>query len=78
MAGPFGDRLELTTPGGLPRGLKEEEFGTRSLLRNPNIANLMHRIGLIEKMGTGIRRIQLMMREAGLLPVEYKFSGFVN
>jgi len=47
-------------------------------LRNPNIANLMHRIGLIEKMGTGIRRIQLMMREAGLLPVEYKFSGFVN
>jgi len=38
----------------------------------------MHRVGLIEKMGTGISRIQLLMNEAGLLPVEYKFTDFVN
>ena len=73
----FDDRLEITSPGGLPKGLKIEEFGTRSLLRNPNIANFMQRIGAIEKMGTGIQRIQDMIKEANLRPVTYQFSDFV-
>ena len=33
----FDDRVEITSPGGLPKGLKTEEFGTKSLFRNPNI-----------------------------------------
>ena len=74
----FDNRLEITSPGGLPRGLKEEEFGTRSLLRNPNIANLFLRIGMIEKMGTGVKRIQNMLKEAGLPLVEFYFSDFVT
>jgi len=40
----FDDRVEITSPGGLPKGLKVEDFGKVSLLRNPNIANLMQRI----------------------------------
>jgi len=40
----FDDRVEITSPGGLPKGLKMEDFGSVSLLRNPNIANLMQRI----------------------------------
>ena len=42
---------------GLPKGLSREELGTRSVRRNPFIADLLHRIGLIEKAGTGIRRM---------------------
>ena len=42
---------------GLPKGLRQEELGTRSVRRNPLIADLLHRIGLIEKAGTGIRRM---------------------
>jgi ATP-dependent DNA helicase RecG len=42
---------------GLPKGLSREELGTRSVRRNPLIADLLHRIGLIEKAGTGIRRM---------------------
>src|SRR4030042_192642 len=34
-----------------------EELGTRIVRRNPLIADLLHRIGLIEKAGTGIRRM---------------------
>ena len=34
-----------------------EELGTRSVRRNPLIADLLHRIALIEKAGTGIRRM---------------------
>ena len=74
----FDDRLEITSPGGLPKGLKQSEFGTRSLLRYPNIANLFLRIGLIEKLGTGIQRIQNLMIEAGLPAVTFNFSDFVS
>ncbi len=72
------DRVEITSPGGLPKGLSIEDFGTVSLLRNPNIANLMQRIDYIEKMGTGIRRMQNLLKEAGLAPLRYEFSGFVR
>ena len=72
------DRVEITSPGGLPKGLKPVDFGTVSLLRNPNIANLMQRIDYIEKMGTGIRRMQNLLKEAGLAPLRYEFSGFVR
>jgi ATP-dependent DNA helicase RecG len=74
----FDDRVEITSPGGLPKGLKPEDFGTVSLLRNPNIANLMQRIEYIEKMGTGIRRMRSLLKEAGLAPLHYEFSGFVR
>ena len=64
----FDDRLEITSPGRLPKGLKVDEFGTRSLLRNPNIANLMLRIGAIEKMGTGIQRISAAWTRTWTVP----------
>lgn len=74
----FSDRIEITSPGGLPKGLKPEKFGTRSLLRNPNIANMFQRIEYIEKMGTGILRIQNMMKKAGLPQVKYEFGTIVK
>jgi len=72
----FDDRVEITNPGGLPRGLKPEEFGTRSVTRNPNIVSLLHRLGLIEKMGTGINRMRNWMAEAGLKPPVFSFTSF--
>ena len=72
----FDDRVEITNPGGLPRGLKPEEFGTRSVTRNPNIVSLLHRLGLIEKMGTGINRMRNWMAEAGLKPLVFSFTTF--
>jgi len=74
----FANRVEITSPGGLPKGLNPKEFGTRSILRNPNLANLFHRIEYIEKMGTGIKRIQKMISEAGLPPVQYKWDNYVK
>ena len=74
----FSDRVQITSPGGLPKGLDPKEFGHRSVLRNPNIANLFHRINYIEKMGTGIRRIQQMIESAGLPPVQFKWDDFVT
>lgn len=58
MVEVFDDRVEISNPGALPHSLKEKDFGKRSVLRNPNIAGMLHRIHYIEKLGTGIRKIR--------------------
>jgi len=71
----FQDRIEITNPGGLVRGLTPENFGKISMLRNPGIANLFQRIDYIEKMGTGIERIRLALKEANVPSVQYEFNA---
>jgi ATP-dependent DNA helicase RecG len=53
------DRIEINSPGGLPKGISEEEYlyGSISVLRNPIIAGVFYRLDIIEKFGTGIARI---------------------
>ena len=52
------DRIEISSPGGLPAGISEEEYlnGQVSILRNPIIGNVFFRLKYIEKFGTGIMR----------------------
>lgn len=55
----FEDKIEIISPEGLPQGLSKSEYlsGQISVLRNPILANVFFRLGLIEQLGTGIRRI---------------------
>ncbi|MDD4563081.1 MAG: ATP-binding protein [Syntrophomonadaceae bacterium] len=55
----YEDRIEINSPGGLPKGISEEEYlyGSISVLRNPIIAGVFYRLDIIEKFGTGIARI---------------------
>ncbi len=55
----YEDRIEINSPGGLPKGISEEEYlyGNISVLRNPIIAGVFYRLNIIEKLGTGIARI---------------------
>ncbi|MBQ6502890.1 MAG: putative DNA binding domain-containing protein [Flexilinea sp.] len=66
----FNDRIEITSPGGLPRGLSEEEYlrGGVSILRNRIIANIFYRLQMIEKFGTGIRRIIESYKDSAIKP----------
>ncbi|MBR6027540.1 MAG: putative DNA binding domain-containing protein [Clostridia bacterium] len=54
------DRVEIISPGSLPRGITEDEYlnGFISILRNPTIGNIFFRLHYIEMFGTGIRRIR--------------------
>ena len=72
----FDDRVEIHNPGGLPKGLKPEDFGTRSVCRNPLIASLLLRCDYIEKLGTGIKRIRAALKKAGCPDVIPRFTGF--
>lgn len=56
----FDDRVEIVSVGGLPNSVTVDSYlsGDLSVLRNPILANVFHRLKLIEKFGTGIRRIK--------------------
>ena len=55
----YEDKIEVSSPGGLPSGISEKEYlnGQISQLRNPILANIFFRLKYVEMFGTGIRRI---------------------
>ncbi len=69
----FDDRIEISSPGGLPYGLSEEEYlnGQVSVFRNPIISNVFFRLGIIENFGTGILRIKQAYEDTQAKP-EFK------
>ena len=56
----YADHISLTSPGALPKGISPDEYinGRISNLRNPILANIFYRLGIVEIFGTGIRRIK--------------------
>ena len=67
----YSDRIEVVSPGGLPNGIKEEEYrrGGLSVLRNRILGNVFLRLNMIERFGTGIRRINETYRNSEVKPV---------
>lgn len=74
----YTDRIEIVSPGGLPKGMTVADLGTRSVRRNALIADLLHRIGFIEKAGTGIKRIRDEAREGGYPEPVWEVNGFTT
>jgi len=72
----FDDRVEVTNPGGAPKGITKENFGNTSVARNPNIATMLHRSGYIERMGTGIKRMKGAMESMGLEAPIFQTEGY--
>ncbi len=72
----FSDRIEVSSPGGLPPGMQKADLGHKSVRRNPIIADLYHRIGYIEKAGTGIGRMREGARELGYPEPVFDTDGF--
>jgi ATP-dependent DNA helicase RecG len=70
----FDDRISITNFGGLVAGLSQDDLGKRSLHRNPNIVNILHRSNFIEKLGTGLLRIDSEIEKAGLPKVEFDIN----
>jgi len=52
----YDDRLEIFSPGSFPGLVDIYSLGDgTTYLRNPNLARIARRLGLVEKLGTGIR-----------------------
>ncbi|GHU65125.1 ArsR family transcriptional regulator [Bacteroidia bacterium] len=61
----YDDRVEISNPGGLLMGVKND-FGRKSMTRNPLIFGLFTRMDLVEQVASGIPRMREEMQEAGL------------
>lgn len=68
--------MEIENPGGLPGGITKRDFGKSSVRRNPIIADLFHRMGKVERMGSGIERMRELMRDAGLKEPVFEMDDF--
>ena len=73
----YDDRLEITSTGNLPFGLKPEDL-TRphaSQPWNPLLANVLYRRGIIEQWGRGTLKIIELTEQAGLLVPDFEVRG---
>lgn len=71
----FDDRVEISNPGGLVSAISRNEFGRRSLSRNPLLFGLFERMRMVEQIGSGITRMRNLMEDAGLTPPEFNLDG---
>lgn len=74
----YTDRIEVVSPGSLPKGMTLADLGSKSVRRNALIADLLHRIDFIEKAGTGIRRIREEAQAGGYPEPGFEANGFVT
>lgn len=66
----YDDRLEITSLGGLVRGLSINDLYLGiSECRNPNLANIFYRLKYVESYGTGIGRIMESYKNFDKMPL---------
>lgn len=71
----YSNRVEISNPGGLVSAIPPSEFGKRSHSRNPLIFGLFTRMHLVEQVGSGIGRMNELMKAAGLPKPLYQKEG---
>ena len=62
----FKDRIEIVSPGGLPVGMTEADLGVKSMPRNPLLFGMLYRMGVVENIGSSIKRIHELCRKHGV------------
>ena len=76
----YEDKIEVSSPGGLPSGISEKEYlnGQIFQLRNPILANIFFRLKYIEMFGTGIRRINESYKNYAVKPAFEIFENSIK
>jgi ATP-dependent DNA helicase RecG len=62
----FADRLEVSSPGGLPGPVTLENLLEARFSRNPVIVQALSDLGFVERLGYGLDRVVTLMRQNGL------------
>jgi len=71
------EQIEIISPGGLVAGIPMAVYLTRelSLLRNRNTAEIFHRLNIVEKFGTGFKRIKRAYQNFKQIPLFEEIAG---
>ncbi len=62
----FADRMEVTSPGGLPGPVTVENIVEERFSRNPIVVQVLSDMGFIERLGYGVDRVIALMEQQGL------------
>ncbi|MFH1395202.1 MAG: RNA-binding domain-containing protein [Candidatus Omnitrophota bacterium] len=73
----FDDRIEVWSSGKLPEGIKLKDLAkkNKSVLRNPAIAEMLYFTGYAERWGSGMQKMNMLIKEAGLPDPIYEEIG---
>ncbi|OIO21094.1 hypothetical protein AUJ17_03820 [Candidatus Micrarchaeota archaeon CG1_02_47_40] len=72
----FDDRVEIANPAKLAPDVKASDLEGVSIRHNEIIADMFSRLDIVERAGTGIRKMRRLMEEAGLPAPEIKLGVF--
>ena len=78
FVGVYTDRIDVRSPGALPKDMTVADLGHKRVRRNPLIADLLHRIGFIEKADSGIRHIRDGAKAASYPEPAFDARSFVT
>jgi ATP-dependent DNA helicase RecG len=67
----FSDRMEVYSPGRLPGHVTLDNLVSERFSRNEVIVQALADLGFVERLGYGIDRMMVAMRQAGLPPPEF-------
>lgn len=68
----FRDRMEVTSPGGLPGPVTIDNLKDERFSRNPVIVQVLSDMGFIERLGYGVDRVIALMREQKLRAPQFE------
>ncbi|MCB0057891.1 MAG: hypothetical protein KDE45_12735, partial [Caldilineaceae bacterium] len=71
----YTDRMEITSPGGLPAHTTVDNLVEEHYSRNPRLVNGLYQWGYIEELGLGIDRMIEDMVNAGHPPPKFESPG---
>lgn len=72
----YDERIDVISPGSIPRGLSLKKVWGKSCPRNFLIVELFKKAGEIEKQGTGLAKMNNLMEKHGLEKPAYDASAF--
>ena len=73
----FNDRVEVLSPGGIFGSITAENFGKPGPVdyRNPNLADAMKTLNLVQRFGVGIPIARRLLKEAGHPAPEFEIDS---
>ena len=81
----YSDRIEITSYGGLPTGLSEDDFfGCRSMPRNRELMRVFKDLDFVEQLGSGMSRIlsaydkNVFSFTSHFMTVKFKYAEVAN
>jgi ATP-dependent DNA helicase RecG len=73
----YDDRIEITNPGGPFGAVTPENFGSPGVTdyRNPNLAEVLHVLGFVQRYGAGIPTARRALERNGNAPPEFSVQS---